>query len=253
MIRGDTAEAARVARAIAFARERGLTADGDLGPLFDNPPAGAGADVLKLLRQMYEAGGWVLVESTLADLPADLRWLYESEAVTLEQLAAIHKALGATSVGDLASAVADGTLKRAGGVDEAVEAAIAAALPGLRAAIPRIPLGRALTATEPFLDRLETAPGVSWASPAGSLRRGEDTVRDVEIVAAAADPTAALDAVIDATDDVRWLHRSDRRLYLLADRVQVGVITPDPSNAGAVLLVRTGSIRHLDALRSRAL
>jgi hypothetical protein len=26
---------------------------------------------------MHEAGGWVLVESTLADLPADLRWLYD--------------------------------------------------------------------------------------------------------------------------------------------------------------------------------
>ena len=31
---------------------------------------------------MYEAGGWVLVESALADLPGDLRWLYESGAVT---------------------------------------------------------------------------------------------------------------------------------------------------------------------------
>ena len=43
---------------------------------------------------MCEAGGWVLVESAIADLPADLRWLFESGVVTIEQLAELHRALG---------------------------------------------------------------------------------------------------------------------------------------------------------------
>ena len=44
-------------------------------------------------------------ESTLADLPADLRWLFESGAVTIEQLATLHRALGVTTAADLADAV----------------------------------------------------------------------------------------------------------------------------------------------------
>ena len=54
---------------------------------------------------MYDAGGWVLIESAIADLPADLRWLYESGAVTIAQIATLHRELGATSAIDLADAV----------------------------------------------------------------------------------------------------------------------------------------------------
>jgi len=47
----------------------------------------------------------VLVESALADIPADLRWLYESGAVTLPQLARLHRDLGVTTAADIVAAV----------------------------------------------------------------------------------------------------------------------------------------------------
>jgi hypothetical protein len=72
-IRGDATEELLLTRAMMFARGHNVESDADLGPLFDDPPPDMDPNVLKRLRQMYEAGGWVLVESTLADLPADLR------------------------------------------------------------------------------------------------------------------------------------------------------------------------------------
>jgi DNA polymerase (family X) len=235
-----------------FARAHKLATDEDLGPLFASPPPGADADVLKRLRQMYEAGDWVLVESTLADIPADLRWLYESGAVTLPQLAAVHRALGATSLADLAAAVHEHTLRAVEGLDQPIEAAVAAALPSLRAHVPRIPLGRAVAIADPLLARLRGTPGVAWSAPGGSLRRGEDTVGDIELVAAAEDPRLAIEQVLTATDGARCLHRSHRRAYLLIDRVQVGVRVPPPDHSGAVLLYLTGSTRHFEALQARA-
>src|SRR5207248_8220867 len=148
-------------------RARGVTSESELAALFDSPPAAADAEVLKRLRQMYEAGGWVLVESAIADMPADLRWLFESGAVTLEQLAAVHRALGATSAADLAAAIDDQRMRGAAGLDATVESAIAGALPALRAHIPRIPLGRAVAIAEPILQQLRKTPGVEWAEPAG--------------------------------------------------------------------------------------
>ena len=112
---------------------------------------------------MFEAGGWVLLESAIADLPADLRWLFESGAVTLEQLTAIYRSRGATSVADLAAAVADGALGGIDGVGPEVETAVAAALPMLRVSIPRIPLGRATSIVEPFLAALRASAGINWA------------------------------------------------------------------------------------------
>ena len=208
--------------------------------------------MLTRLRQIYEAGGWVLVESAVADLPADLRWLYESDAVTLPQLAAIHAAIGATSMADLAGAVVEhriGTIPDAG---PEVEERIRAALPNLRALVPRIALGRAAAIAEPFLTALRATPEVTWAEPTGSLRRGEDMIGDIEILAPSADPSAVIDAVQRLPQSSRALYRSDRRIYVLSERSQIAVRVPEPSRAGGTLLYLTGSTGHIDALREHA-
>jgi len=201
---------------------------------------------------MYDAGAWVLMESAIADLPADLRWLFESGAVTLEQLGALHRTLGVTTAADLAGAAERQAIRTVSGLDAHAEYAIAAALFDLRAAIPRIPLGRAVAMVEPILTQLRATPGIDWATPAGSLRRGQDTVGDVEIVAAAADPSGAIEEVSRMPGVARVLHRSERRLYLWVDRVQLGVRFPAPAVAGAALLHLTGSYAHLNALRAAA-
>ena len=253
MIRGDASEQARFARASAFVQARGLAAESSLAALFDASlaPADADADVIKLLRQMHESAGWVLLESTIADLPADLRWLYESDAITLDQLAELHRRLGVTTAADLAAAIDEGRLSDPG-LGEGIAAAVANVLPTLRAATPRIPLGKATATIEPILARLAAQPGVSWAFPAGSLRRGEETVGDIEIVASVENPAAAIGAVLEEPGGVRSLHRSARRVHALVDRVQVGVVLPDAERAAATLLYRTGSPRHVAELRRRA-
>ena len=252
MMRGDAAEEAVFDRAAALARQYDIDSDDKLGPLFQSPPADADPEGLKRLRQMFEAGGWVLLESAIADLPADLRWLFESGAVTLEQLTAIHRSLGATSVADLAAAAAEHVLAEVDGVGPEVEAAVAAALPLLRVSIPRIPLGRATAIVEPLLATLRAVPGVRWAHSAGSLRRGQDTVGDLEIVASCADPAPVVGQLMSLGDEGRWLHRSERRIYILVDRVQVGIRLPAPENAGADLLHLTGSPAHFAMLQTFA-
>lgn len=233
-------------------RARGIASESELAALFDAPPPAADAEVLKRLRQMYEAGGWVLVESAIADMPADLRWLFESGAVTLEQLAAVHRALGATSAADLAAAIDDQRMRGAPGLDSTVESAIAGALPTLRTHIPRIPLGRAVAIAEPILQQLRKAPGVQWAEPAGSLRRGQDLIGDIEFVVSTDRPGEVIDDFLRGHEVTRTLHRSARRLYVVIDRVQVGIRFPEPDNAGASLLYLTGSAAHFDALRAHA-
>jgi DNA polymerase (family 10) len=238
-------------RAESVVRARHIESDADLGALIDHP-TGIDAEVLQPLRLMFEAGAWVFVESAVADLPADLRWLYESGAVTLEQLALLHDRLGATAVADLSAAIDDGTLRSVRGLDDTVEPAVAAALRDLRHAVPRIPLGRAFGLVDPLLTHLRSLPGIEWALPAGSLRRGQDTVGDIELVAAAGDPSAAIDAIFRLPDVDRWLYKSARRLYLLSNRIQIGMRFPEPANAGSTLLHLTGSAAHFRGLRARA-
>jgi DNA polymerase (family 10) len=246
------ADAAMWARTLDLVRAHGIKSDADAGPLFDNPPFDSDPEVLRRLRQMYEAGGWVLVESAIADLPVDLRWLFESGVVTIEQLAELHRALGVVSAADIAAAVREQKLRALPGLGAEVESAISSVLPALRARVPRVPLGRAVDIAETVIESLRATPGVAWAIPVGSLRRGQDMVGDIEILAPADRPADAIEALLQLPTASHVLHRSERLLYALADRVQVGVRLPTPSNAGADLLYLTGSRAHFEGLQARA-
>jgi DNA polymerase (family 10) len=101
-------------------------------------------------------------------------------------------------------------------------------------------------------ERLRGVPGVAWALPVGSLRRGQDTVGDIEIVAATSQPAEAIDALLRDPEFSRVLHRTERRLYVLTDRMQIGVRLPKPENAGAPLLYLTGPPAHFEALQAHA-
>jgi DNA polymerase (family 10) len=237
----------------ALLRQRGIASDLDLGPLLDPETPFPGDPLLRqLLQHMYDAGAWVLMESSLADLPADLRWLFESGAVALPELAAIHGATGATSAADLAAAIDAGLLRTIPGIDDAKEKAILAALPTLRASIPRVPLGRAISIVDPIVEKLSATPGIQWATAAGSLRRGQETVGDLEIVASATDPARAVEDLRRHPDAGRVLHRSERSIYLLFDRVQLGVRLALPELAGSTLWRLTGSPAHVNAITQLA-
>ena len=139
---------------------------------------------------MYESAAWVLLESAIADLPADLRWLFESGAVTVEQLAALHHALGVTSAADLArrrrrssrSAPSTG-LER---TDRAGDCRARCPISGgpfraFRSAGRSCWPGRSSSGCA-------RCPASCGPAPGGSLRRGQDTVGDIEIVAATTKP-----------------------------------------------------------------
>jgi DNA polymerase (family 10) len=240
-----------LARLAAVVSSRGIESDTDLGPLLD-PAVIDDAAVLLRLRQMHEAGAWVVRESAVADLPSDLRWLFESNAVNIDQLAQLHGAFGVTAAVDLADILRRGVLRATPGLDGECADSIATVLPRLRQGVRRLSLGRATLTVEPILETIRREADVEWAEPAGSLRRGQETVGDVELVVATSDPGRVFDAVVARVDVARTLHRSARRLYILTDGVQVGIRCPDPAVAGAAFLQWTGSHAHLDRLVDRA-
>jgi DNA polymerase (family 10) len=251
-IRGDVAERARFARAAVLVRERAIATDADLAPILESPPADVDAEVLNRLGHMYEAGGWVLLESAIADLPADLRWLFESGAVTIEQLSILHDELGVTSAADLHAELARGTIAASAALGTGVEAAVAAALPRVSTTVPRLPLGRAFAMADTVIAALAATPGIAFAEPTGGVRRGAEMVAEIDIVAPADDPAPAFDNVLGVPEIGRTLHRGPRKLYILIDRVQIGIRAPRLEAAGASLLQSTGTAAHLDALRARA-
>ena len=86
------------------------------------------------------------------------------------------------STADLSGALQEDRLRAVAEIGPDVESAIRDALPNVRARVPRVPLGRAVELADPFITALRSISTVNWAEPSGSLRRGEDTVGDIELV-----------------------------------------------------------------------
>src|SRR5262249_31181618 len=95
-------------------------------------------------------------------------------------------------------------------------------------------------------------PGVAWAEPTGSLRRGQDFVGDIEVLAPAADAAPVVDAAVHSGNVSQVLQRTARRATVVVERAQIGVRVPEPAIAGAAQPSLTGRPVHDAALRALA-
>jgi len=102
---------------------------------------------------------------------------------------------------------------------------------------------------------LETTPGVDKVTPAGSLRRGKETVGDLDLLVTGPAPEAALDRFVAyprvAEVLVKGVNKASAKVGLQS--IQVDVRALPAESFGAALMYFTGSKEHNIALRGRCL
>jgi DNA polymerase (family X) len=106
--------------------------------------------------------------------------------------------------------------------------------------------------SEPILHQLRTTPGVNWAEPVGSLRRGQDLVDGIGFLASTNNAAAVLEALGALADGTHVPQSRSQQIDLVVDGVPVGIHHQVPETAGALLLQLTGSGVHVDRLRRLA-
>jgi DNA polymerase (family 10) len=93
---------------------------------------------------------------------------------------------------------------------------------------------------------------VIWADALGALRRGDELVAEVELLAAGVNPAAALGDLAAGLDPAQVTRHDADRLEVVQDGVSVGIRGWSQDDAEARLLQLTGSSAHLDQLRAVA-
>jgi DNA polymerase (family 10) len=108
-------------------------------------------------------------------------------------------------------------------------------------------------ATELIAD-LRQVPGVEAITPAGSLRRGRETVGDLDLMVTGPEATAALDRFLAYPRVEEVLARGDNKASAKvgAEGLQVDVRALPPDTFGAAMQYFTGSKDHNVAIRTRA-
>ena len=117
----------------------------------------------------------------------------------------------------------------------------------------RARLGEALPLAERIVEYLRRVPGTTRVEYAGSLRRGRETIGDIDVLASTAHPGALHDAFQAMPDVIKVLVAGETKSSVrLEPGVQVDLRVIDTASFGAALLYFTGSKAHNVVLRERA-
>lgn len=199
------------------------------------------------LREIALGGADVALRAALAGVPWLLRHLVELPAVGTAQAAFLVRQLGIVTLADLEIALEEGRIGHAltGADVERLTAAAAA----LRLEAARVPLGRALDLLDGFVQELAaSAPQLTGIVVAGDVRRFEPIARDLVVVASAADPPVAADAVCAGRAISDVTHHSPRRAIVNFQHAEIDVRIAAPDEYGTVLFGATGSRGHVRAV-----
>lgn len=117
----------------------------------------------------------------------------------------------------------------------------------------RMPLQEALSLADEIISRLKRFPRVRRISPAGSLRRMKETVRDIDILITSANPRKVMEAFVKLPMVGEVLAHGDTKSSILTKTgVQVDLRVVDPSCFGAASVYFTGSQAHNIHIRDMA-
>ncbi len=215
---------------------------------------GVGKEIAEKVRTLVQTGVMPQLAALEQRVPVGLLEVVKVKGVGPKQAAALWQALGVTSVDELEAAAKGGRIAELPGFGAKKAANILRGIESYRRNTGRVPLGQVDAVLQPLLDRLRAVPGLRRLEVAGSYRRRQETVGDVDVVAVADDPAALSDALASYDEVAAVLGKGETKTSVeLASGLQVDLRVVDEDKFGGALLYFTGSKEHNVELRQRAL
>jgi DNA polymerase (family 10) len=254
-IQGEVVYKAVAYRRVADAVER---YPDDVASLFQRgePPKlpGAGPALTAKLAELSETGRLEYHERLRTQVPDGLLEILHIPGVGPKTVRLLHVELGIDSVEALRAAAEEGRLRHVKGLSERTETNIIDGIARMARTYDRMLIHDADALVAGIIERLREARGVRRIEPAGSLRRRQPTIGDLDMLAAVDDPPA----VIAALDRLREVDKvvaagTDKTSIILADGPRVDLMVCPPEAWGTHLVHFTGNKDHNIALRGMAL
>ncbi|MAB83223.1 MAG: hypothetical protein CMJ24_07280 [Phycisphaerae bacterium] len=215
---------------------------------------GIGKSSAEKICTYLQTGSMPDFEKLLAQVPEGLLAVLEIPGLGPKTVRAMWEHAGVESVADLEKAIADDGLGDVPRMGPKTIANIADSIEFLKKAGDRTPLGTAWPLAEKIVDHLGSRPGVSRIAFAGSLRRGRDTIGDIDILACCEDAPSLIEHFQSTKGVEKVLLAGDTKCSIRLERgIQVDLRVVAESAFGAALMYFTGSKEHNVRLRERAI
>ena len=214
---------------------------------------GIGASLAEKIREIVETGKLKFLDDLKKQLPPGLPELLKLQGIGPKKVKLFYNEAGVDSIDSLARAAGTGKLHGLSRMGEKTEAKILRAIENYRKGAGRFRIDIGFTYAESIVRYLNPVPGLKDLIPAGSLRRRQETIGDLDILAICRDPVPLMDRFTgyDKAEDI-LAHGSTKSSLLLKDGLQVDLRAMNNRQFGSALLYFTGSKAHNIALRKRA-
>ncbi len=223
------------------------------GELQDIP--GIGKTLADKIEEMLTTGRLGFYEKLALEIPPSLLELLRVEGLGPKRVKQIYDELGVTTLEELTAVAREGKLRELERMGAKSEARIVAAIEALaRHGDQRTPLGDAWPVAHAIIDQLKDVEGVTKAAVAGSLRRMQETIGDVDLLVAADDPEPVMErfCTLENIESVAARGPTKSRIVLL-DGLGIDLRVLPAERWGTLLSYFTGSKDHNVRLRELAL
>lgn len=214
---------------------------------------GVGEDLANKIRELVETGACQYHQEQLKKLPRTLLDLLQLQTVGPQKVRLFYRELNIRTVDELEAAAQAGRLRELPGMSLKSQENILKALEVFRRAAGRFRLDTAFEAAQEISDYLRGFKGVEQVTPAGSLRRGRETVGDLDLLVTGRDHARIAEHFAQYPGVAQILAKGQDKVSVkLKNDMQVDVRLLDRESYGAALQYFTGSKEHNVALRDRA-
>ena len=246
---------AKVARVV-----EGLTSD--LGELARSDDAlkslgaidGIGKSSAQKIIEFATGGSVKDLDTLRGSVPDGLREVMKVPGLGPKTVRRLWQEAEVESLDDLEAAIEDGRLEALPRMGRKTIDNIRESIEFMKTAGDRRRLGTAMPIAERLVEMMQSVPGVRRVAYAGSLRRGQETIGDLDLLVTTDDPIAASEAFQSQPGVTRILVAGETKSSVrLEDGIQVDLRVVPEEVWGAALMYFTGSKEHNVALRERAI
>ena len=206
---------------------------------------GIGRELGARIEEYLATGTMRHLETLRGELPPAFPVLLEVRGLGPKTARALYERLGIGSIEQLEDACRSGAIIGVAGVREKTRDNILKGIAAWRAGRTRTPLpvGRAIAAQ--VIEVLRAHGGVDRIEIAGSLRRGRETVKDIDILVTSRDAARVMRTFVGLPAAVEVLgHGPTRATILHQEGLHVDLRVVEPEAFGAALQYFTGSKEH---------
>lgn len=229
----------------------------DLTPLYKSgelaKTKGVGPATMSVIRELLETGESSYLNRLQEATPGGLFDLLRVPGLGGTKINLIHQELGVETLDDLEAVALDGRLAKLPRFGPKTAERILKGIEFARHATKRALYHRGLYQSEILKATIERHPDVIEAIVAGSVRRHNETIGDIDIVAICSSDPGAVAASLAAMPGIQKAERKGDVVSIrFVDDVRLDVFCVDPSNAGFALWRLTGSDAHVASMHAWA-